>query len=74
MAEAPGSQLHAAGGGVMLPLISERARKRRINRIIRELEGYETAMRDRCAQLMELAEPGDDLHVEVRRLVEALDG
>jgi len=58
----------------MLPLISERARKRRINRIIRELEGYETAMRDRCAQLMELAEPGDDLHVEVRRLVEALDG
>ena len=58
----------------MIPVISERARKRRINRIIAELEGYERAMRDRCAQLMELAHDGDDLHVEARRLVEALDG
>jgi hypothetical protein len=58
----------------MLPLMAERARKRRIKRIIQELEGYETAMRDRCAQLMELSHPDDDLHAEVQRLVTALDG
>jgi hypothetical protein len=58
----------------MIPVMTERARKRRINRLIAELEGYEVAMRDRCSQLMELTDAGDDLHVEVRRLVEALDG
>jgi hypothetical protein len=58
----------------VIPLISERSRKRRVDRIIREMEGYETAMRDRCAQLLELCDPQDDLHTEVRRLLEALDG
>jgi hypothetical protein len=57
-----------------IPLIGEASRKRRVNRLVAELEGYENAMRDRCAQLMELSHPGDDLYVEVRRLVEALDG
>lgn len=55
-------------------LMAERCRRRRIDRIIRELEGYEWAMRDRCAQLLELCDPGDDLHTEVCRLLEALEG
>jgi hypothetical protein len=58
----------------MLPLIGEATRKRRIKRLIGQLEGYETAIRDVCAQLIELSPDGDDLHVEVRRLLEALDG
>jgi hypothetical protein len=56
----------------VIPLISERARKRRINRLVAELEGYEHAMRDRCAQLIELSEPGDDLAVECLALLERL--
>jgi hypothetical protein len=56
----------------VIPLISERARKRRINRLVAELEGYEHAMRDRCAQLIELSEPGDDLAVECLALLEKL--
>lgn len=56
----------------MIPLVSEKDRKRRINRLIRELEGYESAMRDRCAQLIELSEPGDDLAVECQLLLQRL--
>lgn len=56
----------------MIPVMSDRARKRRINRLVRELEGYEAAMRDRCAQLIELSEPGDDLAVECQLLLQRL--
>lgn len=60
----------------MLPikLICEKARQRRISRLLRELEGYERAMRDRCAQVIELTEVGDDIHVECLRVLESLDG
>jgi hypothetical protein len=58
----------------MLPLIGEATRKRKIRRLIDQLEGYERAMRDVCAQLIELSPDGDDLHVEVRRVLEGLDG
>jgi hypothetical protein len=58
----------------MLPLIGATSRKRRIKRLIDQLEGYERAMRDICAQLIELSDEGDDLHIEVRRILECLDG
>ncbi len=50
------------------------ARKRRINRLVLQLTGLELAMRDVSAALLELTDPGDDLHVEVIRLLQALDG
>jgi hypothetical protein len=58
----------------MFPLIGAVSRKRRINRLINEMESCELLMRDLCAQLIELSEEGDDLHVEVRRVLDALDG
>ena len=58
----------------MVPLMSEATRKRRIKRLINQLEGYERAMRDVCAQLIELSPDGDDLHVEVLRVLEGLNG
>jgi hypothetical protein len=58
----------------MFPLIGAATRKRRISRLIDELESCELLMRDLCAQLIELSEDGDDLHVEVRRVLEALEG
>ena len=57
-----------------LNLMGERNRRRRIARLVRELEGYECAMRDRCAQLLELCDEDDDLSTEVRRVLEALEG
>ena len=54
--------------------MGERNRRRRIARLVRELEGYECAMRDRCAQLLELCDEDDDLSTEVRRVLEALEG
>lgn len=55
-------------------LMSGRARQRRLRRLLQELEGYETAMRDRCAQILELCDPEDDVSVEVSRVLDALDG
>jgi hypothetical protein len=49
------------------------SRKCRIDRLLRELEGYEAAMRDRCSQLIELCDYGDAIHVEARRVLKALD-
>ena len=38
-----------------------------------EVGHHERQMRNAVAQLVELTEPGDDLHVECRRLLEQLD-
>jgi hypothetical protein len=57
-----------------IPLISRALRQRRINGLVDRIALYENELRDNCAQLIELTEPGDDLHVEILRLLEALDG
>ena len=75
MAAEPSAPPASGGGAVIrLTLMGDRNRRRRIDRLVRELEGYEYAMRDRCAQLLELCDHGDDLHTEVRRVLEALEG
>jgi hypothetical protein len=55
-------------------LMSDRARKRRIARLIDRIEGLEAAMRNDLAALIELTEPGDDLHVEACQVLERLEG
>jgi hypothetical protein len=50
-----------------------RARKQRIDALVEEVGHHERQMRDAVAKLVELTEPGDDLHVECRRLLEQLD-
>jgi hypothetical protein len=57
-----------------IPLISRALRQRRIHGLVDRIALHEAVLRDYCAQLIELTEPEDDLHVEVRRLLEALDG
>lgn len=57
-----------------LPLMWRIHKKKRIAYLIEALGVHETGMRDCCAQLIELTDEGDDLHVEVQRLLEALDG
>lgn len=59
---------------IRFSVMGDRSRRRRVDRLVRELEGYEWAMRDRCAQLLELCDQGDDLHVEVLRVLDALEG
>jgi hypothetical protein len=57
-----------------MPLMWRIHKQKRINYLIEALGVHETAMRDCCAQLIELTEPGDDLHAEVLRLLAALEG
>ena len=54
--------------------MGEKARKRRINQLIDRIEGYERAMRDDLAALIELTDYGDDLHVEALQVLERLEG
>lgn len=56
----------------MIPIIGRRARKQRINALVNEVARHERQMRNAVAQLIELTEHGDDLHVECCRLLEAL--
>jgi hypothetical protein len=57
-----------------ITFLTNSAKKRKINRLIAEIEGLEHLMRDHLAALVELTEHGDDLHVEALRVLEALDG
>lgn len=57
-----------------IPLLSRLMRKRRMALLIDAIELHEGALRDACAALIELTDPDDDLHLEVQRLLEALDG
>ena len=56
-----------------VPLFRGRARKKRIDALVDEIGHHERQMRNAVAKLVELTEPGDDLHVECRRLLEQLD-
>jgi hypothetical protein len=57
-----------------ITVMSNAARKRRIDRLVLQLTGLELSMRAAAAALLELTEPDDDLHVEVVRLLQALEG
>ena len=57
-----------------IPVVGKALKKRRINGLVDQLAKLEGEMRDVLAALVELTEPHDDLHVEVVRIVKALDG
>jgi hypothetical protein len=57
-----------------IPLLSRGRKKARITALVDEVAHHERQIRNALACLVELTEEGDDLHVECRRLLEALDG
>lgn len=57
-----------------IPVIGRALRLQRINDLVEELSELESGMRDVCAALIDMTDPDDDLHVEVVRLIQALDG
>jgi hypothetical protein len=57
-----------------IPVIGRALRLQRINDLVEELSELEGGMRDVCAALIDMTDPDDDLHVEVVRLIQALDG
>ena len=57
-----------------VPVVGKALKKRRINALVDQAAKLENEMRDVLAALIELTEPNDDLHVEVVRIVKALDG
>lgn len=58
----------------VIPVIGKALRRRRINQLVDQLGDLEAGMRDVCAALVELTEEDDDLHAEIVRLIQALDG
>ena len=58
---------------MMIPLISLRNKRKRIRALVDEVSHHERQMRNAVAALVELTDPGDDLHVECLRLLEQLD-
>jgi len=56
-----------------IPLLGPLFRKRRAAALVGQLGLLELEMRDVCAQIIEITDPGDDLHVEVLELLKALD-
>ena len=56
-----------------IKIVSRSKRQRQLVRLFREVSGYEIAIRDRCAQILELADPDDDFTGTARRLLESLD-
>jgi hypothetical protein len=57
-----------------IPVIGRALRLQRINDLVEELSELEGGMRDVCAALIDMTDPDDDLHVEVVRIIQALDG
>lgn len=57
-----------------VPVVGRFWRRCRQRDLIGQLETSEQRIRDLCCQLLEVTDQGDDLAVEVRRLLEALDG
>lgn len=57
-----------------LRVMTRRERGRRSRQLVGELGQLEARMRNVCAELLELSEPGDDLGDAVARLLVALEG
>lgn len=53
--------------------LSRRGRKQRIEKLLDQLAEQEIALRDTCAALLECTEDGDELALEIQRLLEQLD-
>jgi hypothetical protein len=58
---------------MMLPLLGAAARRRRLVDLLTKAERLETQLCNVIAQVVELTDPGDEIHVEMRALLEALD-
>lgn len=54
--------------------MSRALRRHRLEELLSDLQDWECEGRDLIAQAMELTDPEDDLHCELRRVLEALDG
>ena len=59
---------------MFIPVVSKARRRARITELTDAVAHHERQIRNALAGLIELTEEGDDLHVECRRLLEALDG
>jgi hypothetical protein len=57
-----------------MPLMWRIHKRKRIEYLVDALGIHESGMRDCIAQLIELTDPGDDLHAECLRLLAALEG
>lgn len=55
-----------------IPVVSRFMRRRRIALLIDELTLWEAQGRDLLAQVIELTDPNDDLHVECARVLDLL--
>lgn len=60
--------------GLKFLLLPRRKRLSRIRILTAQLSRHEADLRDVCAAIAELTEPGDQIHIEVRRILEAFDG
>ncbi|MDI9407224.1 MAG: hypothetical protein QM522_11020 [Chitinophagaceae bacterium] len=59
---------------MQIPVVSGWARLRKVSRVIEHIGMLEEEIRNECAVLLDLVDTKDDLAVEIRRLLEALDG
>ena len=57
-----------------IPVVSGWARRRKVSRVIEHIGLLEEEIRNECAVLLDLVDTNDDLAVEIRRLLEALEG
>ena len=55
------------------PLMAKLHRKKRMQILLYAIEHHEIGLRDACAALIELTTPDDELHLEIKRLLEGLD-
>lgn len=55
-------------------VVSRAWRRRRLVQLMEDLQLWELDGRELLAQVVELTDPGDDLHREASRVLELLDG
>lgn len=53
--------------------LSRRGRMKRIDALLDQLADQEIALRDTCAALLECTDEGDELALEIQRLLDQLD-
>ena len=59
--------------GLKFLLLPRRKRLSRIRILTLQLAQHEADLRDVCAAIVELTEPGDQIHVEVQRILETFN-
>lgn len=59
---------------LILRMMPRPIRKARLRALVEELASAEADLRDICSSILELTEPGDDLHLSVLAVLQALDG